>query len=138
MADDAEKPVSPVYPLDPVVAADPGYCGLAPAETGPWDPYWRDGDCPDHDKGFDKKIDGDKDAPTDLEVTQKFIEGSTGTMLRGVYAVLGYVPYVLIGGIGGAIRYAFLGPKKIATPPAAPLPQKDEDGHSAEDNKSDS
>ena len=84
---------------------DKGYCGLEPLETGEQDPYWRDGVCKQHDERFIKRN------KSTWVVTRDFVTGATKTMLRGAWAVVGYPFYVLIGGIGGAIRYKFGGKK---------------------------
>jgi hypothetical protein len=91
---------------------DPGYCGLAPFETGSWDPFYRDGECTKHDRAFNEKKLGDSSAPSDAEVTGDFLSGVAGTFLRGAYAVTFALPYAVIGGIGGAIRYLMIGPDR--------------------------
>lgn len=79
---------------------DKYYCGLEPLETGEQDPYWRDGVCKQHDERFIKH------SRSTWIVTRDFAIGATKTMLRGLWAVVGYPAYLLIGGLGGAIRYA--------------------------------
>lgn len=89
-----------------VIEGDKYYCGLEPWETGEQDPYWRDGVCQQHDKRF---IEGKKST---WVVTRDFVTGATKTMLRGAWAVAGYPWYLLIGGLGGAVKYALKRGKK--------------------------
>lgn len=74
--------------------SDPGYCGLDPLVTGPNDPFYQSGACPEHDADFDK-----------LKAEKEYTPGSiTKTALKWAWAVLGTPFYLIIGGIGGMIR----------------------------------
>jgi len=102
---DGTGQLGPLREAKQSLIVDKGYCGLSPLETGEQDPYWRDGVCKQHDERFIKRN------KSTWVVTRDFVTGATKTMLRGAWAVVGYPFYVLIGGIGGAIRYKFGGKK---------------------------
>ena len=83
---------------------DPGYCGLDPLTTGPKDPFWKSS-CQPHDAAFQAIIDGDgniKPLPTFV----KFASALTKTMIKApsLWTVGLYLPYLVIGGLGGIVR----------------------------------
>lgn len=83
---------------------DKDYCGLGDLNTGPNDPYWRPA-CRPHDKAFQAVIDGDgsiKPLPTFI----KFVGALTQTVIKApsLWTVGLFIPYLVIGGLGGIVR----------------------------------
>jgi len=89
---------------------DPGYCGLAPLETGKWDPFWQIA-CKRHDRAFDKLKAGNPDK-TGLQVTGEFMGDVIAGAAEGLYAVVTAPIYLLVGGLGGLVRWNSISMKK--------------------------
>lgn len=100
--------ISPTPTLTPTI--DPGFCGVWPLETGNWDPY-HEAACRQHDEQFAKMKAGEANDGI-LEVTKDFIVNTTQEAALGLYAVAVYVPYVLLGGLGGCMIWGFRSAKK--------------------------
>jgi hypothetical protein len=81
---------------------DPGHCGLPPIETGEWDPFWPE--CAKHDEEYIKLKEG-KETKSNLETQTDFAAGVFVTMAQGAYALLAGPAYILIGSLGGALRW---------------------------------
>ncbi len=89
-------------------SSDPGFCGVAPGETGKGDPFWKIA-CVPHDLAFDKMKVGYEDSTKDnLKTFGTFVADIGTGMLQGAYMVALGVPYIVVGGIGGMLRWAFL------------------------------
>jgi hypothetical protein len=81
---------------------DPGYCGLAPLETGDWDPYHTEA-CYPHDKHFNDLKAGTAKQSTWV-TARKFAVNSSIVFARSLYGVVAFPLYLVIGAIGGALR----------------------------------
>lgn len=79
---------------------DLGFCGVAPFETGKWDPYWKSGTCPTHDKSFNANKAGLPN-PGFANTTGTFIESAAETAAQGAYAVVMFLPYTFLATIVG-------------------------------------
>lgn len=88
----------------PDIWDDAGYCGIAPAETGKWDPFWQKA-CVNHDRDFNALKAGYKDGDA-LKTFGNFTGSVLSTMAGGAYAVVMGIPYIIVGGIGGLLRWA--------------------------------
>lgn len=86
---------------------DEGLCGLAPVETGKWDPFWRDGVCQKHDERFTKTKHGIKTA-SPWVTFRDFALGVGATATPGAYAVIAAPLYLVFGGILGVARQMYL------------------------------
>ena len=82
-------------------ADDPGYCGLEPFTTGPWDPYLPNA-CTPHDQDMQSQKDG-KLLRSPFNTAGRFIKNSAIVAAKGLYAVVAFPVYVIIGAIGGLI-----------------------------------
>lgn len=97
--------------VTPAPTFDPGYCGVAPFETGVWDPYYKV--CRVHDADFNANKAGDPIA-TFGETTGGFIQGAAVEAARGVYAAVMFIPYCFfVTVIGAPLWYLGRGKKKI-------------------------
>lgn len=97
---------SPSAPT-PSPTSDPGYCGVGVFETREWDPYWTTKTCKNHDNAFNALSEGKRN-DNGFAVTGKFFRDATSTMLKSVYGVTAYVPYLLLGGLGGLARWTYI------------------------------
>lgn len=83
---------------------DQNYCGLGKLNTGPKDPYWKEA-CVPHDEADQAIIDG-KPTETPLQSFRKFVSGCTKVAVTkpSLWTISAYLPFLLIGGIGGVLR----------------------------------
>lgn len=87
---------------------DKGYCGLEPLETGKHDPFWKDA-CKPHDVWFNRLKAGKLTSGVDdgiLATTGKFVASTALVAVKGAYAVAAAPIYIVIGGLGGMLRWA--------------------------------
>lgn len=86
---------------------DPGYAGLdGILETGKGDPWWKR-IAQKHDRAFNNMKSGYQDSAKDnLRVFGEFTTGVATGMLEGAYLLASGPAYWLIGGVGGAIKWA--------------------------------
>ena len=84
---------------------DKGYCGLG-VETGKEDPYWK-GACRSHDEAFNE-LKANMRHDNGLNVTGRFLRDSTSVFLKSIYGVVAFPVYLLVGGLGGLIRWQTL------------------------------
>lgn len=90
----------------PALLFDPGFCGLSPLETGKGDPWWKR-TCQPHDHAFNNMKVGFQDSATDnLKTFGKFTEDIATGMLQGAYLLVSGPAYWLVGGVGGALKWA--------------------------------
>lgn len=82
-------------------------CGAKGFKTGEWDPFYRAGDCTKHDLEYQKLLDGLPHDPP-WEVTKDFLTHITRTAARGLFSVVAYPFYAIIGGVGGYVRMKYL------------------------------
>jgi len=82
-------------------------CGAKGFKTGAWDPFYRAGDCTKHDAEYEKLLAGLPHDPP-WTVTKDFLTHITRTAARGLFAVIAYLPYAIIGGVGGYFRMKYL------------------------------
>ena len=92
-----------LFPID-----DPGFCGMAPLQTGKWDPFWKSA-CQNHDKAYNSLKLGLNNGDGGLEVFGQFVSNIGLEMAKGAYAVVAGPFYILIGGVGGLLRWFQLG-----------------------------
>jgi hypothetical protein len=99
-------------PIDPKIAAEvaDNSCGVAPFETGAWDPYTPTA-CAPHDAEYDELIQGQKTDETNLETQLDFVKNASIVAAKGLYAVVAFPVYVTVGAIGGFFRWAYLAAK---------------------------
>lgn len=90
-------------PKDGAEHGDLGHCGLSPIETGDWDPFYRDGECPEHDAD-DDNVKAGIDKKGTLGSAADFSLGVAKTFARGLYAVTMAPAYLAIGGLGGILE----------------------------------
>lgn len=83
----------------PLFPPDPNYCGLEPITTGPNDPWWKRKVCQTHDKAYQKLKDNE------WRVFGRFALDIGKGMLDGAIMLITGIPYLLIGGLGGVVRY---------------------------------
>lgn len=88
----------------PDIWDDPAYCGLDPVTTGPWDPFWKR-TCKPHDTAFAALKTGYK-GNSPFKVFGSFVGSTLETMAQGAYALAAGPAYILIGGVGGLLRWA--------------------------------
>lgn len=96
-------------PPDPSIAerqAD-NSCGVAPFETGEWDPYAVTS-CAPHDEEYNPLLTGDRPDKTNVQTQIDFVKNATVTAAKGLYAVVTYPVYVLVGAVGGYFRWKYL------------------------------
>lgn len=91
---------------------DPDYCGLGRLNTGPYDPFWKKA-CVPHDEAFDK-LKGDLKDPNEenLKAFGNFAANVGIGMLQGVFMAGMGIPYILVGGLGGLLRWRYLQSEK--------------------------
>jgi hypothetical protein len=85
---------------------DPGYCGIGPFETGKYDPFWKSGACPRHDKMMTYQKQGELyESIWDTQSTFACDMAKTTAkeVSEGVYALIFGVPFALLGGIVGTV-----------------------------------
>lgn len=81
-------------------------CGAKDIETPRWDPY-RETACTPHDNDMQAIIDGEKSHSVWV-TARNFTTSATIVFLKSLYAVTLYPAYLLIGGLGGAVRQWYL------------------------------
>lgn len=86
---------------------DPGYAGVSPFETGKGDPLWKAAKA--HDRAFNKMLAGYNDTTKDnLKTFGKFTEDVGTEMLKAAYVLAAGPLYLIVGGLGGVARWAWL------------------------------
>ncbi len=85
-----------MQPIDP---NDPGYCGIAPIETGPNDPWWRIA-CKPHDDAHNELKAGLLQGSY-MKVFGRFALNIAKGMAQGAFLVASGPIYLVVGGIGG-------------------------------------
>lgn len=91
----------------PPILWDPGFAGIEPLETGKGDPFWNA--AKSHDAAFSKMKLGYQNSEKDnLKTFGNFVVDIGTGMLTGAYMLGMGIPYILVGGIGGMIRWAWL------------------------------
>lgn len=95
------------------------YCGIVPLTTGKWDPYYKAFVCQAHDKNFQAMKDN---LPNDgiAKTTGNFVVGALGVAAQGLYSVVTLPLYLLIGGIGGVLRWGQLRQEQITKDAGSP------------------
>lgn len=99
----------PKQPIDPSIAerqAD-NSCGVTILETGEWDPYAVT-TCAPHDAEYNPLLTGDKPDKTNAQTQIEFVKNASIVAAKGLYAVVMYPFYVIIGGLGGYFRWKYL------------------------------
>lgn len=89
----------------PGLLFDKDFCGLYPFETGKWDPFWEKS-CKPHDIAFERLKHGYQNPEdSNLKVFTDFTGSALETMAQGAYAVSMGIPYIVIGGLLGMVRW---------------------------------
>lgn len=78
---------------------DPGYCGLAPLETGPNDPWWKRA-CKPHDEAHNALKAGLLEGSY-MRPFGRFLLDIGKGMLQGAFLVVSGPVYAIVGGVGG-------------------------------------
>lgn len=92
----------------PKILFDNGYCGLEPFETGDWDPFHKRA-CKPHDQAFNRLQAGYASSTEgNLGTFANFSKAVLITMAESAYALLAGIPYIIVGGVGGIVRWRSL------------------------------
>lgn len=105
----AKRSPQDVQAPDPKLAAEvaDNSCGVAPFETGPWDPYTNIV-CHPHDAIFDELVEGHKTDLTNFQTIMQLFRNCLYVLIQSIYAIVTFPLYVVIGGVGGYLRWKYL------------------------------
>lgn len=88
----------------PAILFDEGFCGIEPFATGKGDPL--KAACKSHDAAFIRaKLGHPLPGENTLTVFGDFAIDVGTIMLQSTYSLLAGIPYILVGGLLGMIRY---------------------------------
>lgn len=93
-------------------AEDPNYGGLGDWNTGPNDPFYKDGVYQAHDEGFDRAKEGTQGRKDSVYTNGKLVVDaikSTGESIAvAAYKVVALPFVIVIGAIGGVFRWSYI------------------------------
>lgn len=88
------------------------YCGVGSVTSGDWDPFYKDA-CFPHDSAFKRMLLG-RLLPHESNTTvmTNFAKETGIVFLKSLYGVVAAPFYLILGGVGGALRWEYLNRKR--------------------------